>query len=85
MAYRLWEMQYAGSPKVLWSEIKPTPAQLTIAAKLGSEGRSRAGTPMRARLRRVASLRRSQGSSNIRQAWYSPVVSRPCGIMLVGL
>ena len=35
MNYRLWEMQYAGSPKVLWSEIKPTPAQLTIAAKLG--------------------------------------------------
>ena len=30
MNYRLWEMQYAGSPKVLWSEIKPTPAQLTV-------------------------------------------------------
>ncbi len=28
-------MQYAGSPKILWSEIKPTPAQLTMAAQLG--------------------------------------------------
>lgn len=35
MNYRLWEMEYAGSPKVLWSEVKPTPGQLTIAAKLG--------------------------------------------------
>ena len=35
MNYRLWEIQYAGSPKILWSEIKPTPAQLAIATKLG--------------------------------------------------
>ena len=32
---RIWELQYAGSPKTLWSEVKPTPKQLTIATQLG--------------------------------------------------
>ena len=35
MNYRIWEIQYAGSPKIVWSQVKPTPAQLTIAAQLG--------------------------------------------------
>ena len=39
---------------------------------------------MRARPRRVASLRRSQGSSSIGQSWCSSVLPRPCGLMLVG-
>ncbi len=35
MSYRIWEIQYAGSPKVLWSGHKPTPEQLAIADRLG--------------------------------------------------
>ena len=35
MSYRIWELQYAGSPKVLWSGVKPTPEQLVIADQLG--------------------------------------------------
>jgi len=35
MSYRIWEIQYAGSPKVLWSGLKPTPEQLAIADRLG--------------------------------------------------
>ena len=35
MNYRIWEIQYAGSPKTLWSQVEPTPAQLEIAARLG--------------------------------------------------
>ena len=35
MSYRIWEVQYAGSPKVLWSGIKPTPEQLATADQLG--------------------------------------------------
>ena len=35
MNYRIWEIQYAGSPKTLWSRVKPTPEQLAIADHLG--------------------------------------------------
>ena len=35
MSYRLWEIQYSGSPKVLWSGIRPTAEQLAIADRLG--------------------------------------------------
>ena len=35
MSYRIWEIQYAGSPKVLWSGLKPTPEQLATADRLG--------------------------------------------------
>ncbi len=35
MSHRIWEIQYAGSPKVLWSGVKPTPEQLAIADQLG--------------------------------------------------
>ena len=35
MSYRIWEIQYAGSPKILWSGLKPTPEQLAIADQLG--------------------------------------------------
>ena len=35
MSYRIWEIQYAGSPKVLWSGLRPTPEQLAIADRLG--------------------------------------------------
>ena len=35
MTYRIWEIEYAGSPKVLWSGLKPTPEQLAIADRLG--------------------------------------------------
>ena len=35
MSYRIWEIQYAGSPKVLWSGVEPTPEQLAIADRLG--------------------------------------------------
>ena len=35
MSYRIWEIQYAGSPKVLWSGVKPTPEQLATADQLG--------------------------------------------------
>ena len=35
MSYRIWEIQYAGSPKVLWSGVEPTPDQLVIADRLG--------------------------------------------------
>ena len=35
MSYRILEIQYAGSPKVLWSGVKPTPEQLEIAGQLG--------------------------------------------------
>ena len=31
----MWEIQYAGSPKVLWSGLKPTSGQLAIADRLG--------------------------------------------------
>ena len=32
---RIWEIQYAGSPKTLWGEVKPTQKQLAIASQLG--------------------------------------------------
>ena len=35
MSYRIWEIEYAGSPNVLWSGLKPTPEQLAIADRLG--------------------------------------------------
>ena len=35
MNYRLWEIQYAGSPKILWSGIKPNSEQLATADQLG--------------------------------------------------
>ena len=35
MSYRIWGIQYAGSPKVLWSGVKPTPEQLATADQLG--------------------------------------------------
>ena len=35
MSHRIWEIQYAGSTKVLWSGLKPTPEQLAIADRLG--------------------------------------------------
>ena len=35
MSYRIREIQYAGSLKVLWSGVKPTPEQLSIAGQLG--------------------------------------------------
>ena len=35
MSYRIWEIEYAGSPKVLWSGLKPTPEQPAIADGLG--------------------------------------------------
>ena len=35
MSYRIWEIQYAGSPKILWSGVKPTPKQLVTADQLG--------------------------------------------------
>ena len=35
MSYRIWEIQYAGSPKTLWSGVKPKPEQLAIADQLG--------------------------------------------------
>ena len=35
MSHRIWEIQYAGSPKVLWSGLKPAPEQLAIAERLG--------------------------------------------------
>ena len=35
MNYRIWEIQYAGSPKILWSGVKPTPEQLATADQLG--------------------------------------------------
>lgn len=35
MNYRLWEIQYAGSPKILWSEVKPDSEQLATASQLG--------------------------------------------------
>ena len=38
MRYRIWEIQYAGSPKVLWSGIKPTPEQLAFADPAGDSG-----------------------------------------------
>ena len=34
MSHRIWEIQYAGSPKVLWSGVKPTAEQLAIADQL---------------------------------------------------
>ena len=37
MSNRIWEMRYAGSPKVLWSGVKPTPKQLAIEDQLGIE------------------------------------------------
>ena len=35
MNHRIWEIQYAGSPKILWSGVKPNPEQLAIADELG--------------------------------------------------
>ena len=35
MNYRLWEIQFAGSPKILWSGVKPSPEQLATADQLG--------------------------------------------------
>ena len=35
MSHRIWEIQYAGSPKVLWSGLKPAPEQLAIADQMG--------------------------------------------------
>ena len=35
MSYRIWEIQFAGSPKVVWSQVKPTPEQLAIVSQLG--------------------------------------------------
>ena len=35
MSYRIWEIQYAGSPKLLWSGVKPTSKQLATADQLG--------------------------------------------------
>ena len=35
MSHRIWEIQYAGSPKVLWIGLKPAPEQLAIADRLG--------------------------------------------------
>ena len=37
MSRRMWEVEYAGSPKTLWSEVMPTQIQLSMAAKLGVE------------------------------------------------
>lgn len=37
MNARIWEIEYAGSPKVIWSQTKPTSMQLAIAARLGIE------------------------------------------------
>ena len=34
MKYRIWETQYVGSPKTLWSQVKPTPEQIELAALL---------------------------------------------------
>lgn len=35
MSYRLWEIQFAGSPKILWSGVEPSPEQLATADQLG--------------------------------------------------
>ena len=35
MSHRIWEIQYAGSPKVLWSGLKPASEQLAIADQMG--------------------------------------------------
>ena len=35
MNHRIWAIEYAGSPKILWSEVRPTTTQLAIAAQLG--------------------------------------------------
>ena len=35
MDYRIWDIQYAGSTKILWSGVKPTPEQLATADQLG--------------------------------------------------
>ncbi len=37
MNARIWEIQYAGSPKTLWSQVRPTPTQRAMAARLGVE------------------------------------------------
>ncbi len=37
MSRRIWEMEYAGSPKKLWSDVRSTQAQLAVAARLGVE------------------------------------------------
>ena len=37
MGKRIWEIQYAGSPKTPLSEVRPTPTQLAVAARLGVE------------------------------------------------
>jgi len=37
MNYRIWDVQFVGSPKTVWCEIKPTAAQLELAAKLDIE------------------------------------------------
>ena len=35
MSHRIWEIQYAGSPKLLWSGLKPAPEQLALADQMG--------------------------------------------------
>ena len=35
MSHRIWEIQYAGSPKTLWSRVEPTSEQLAVADQLG--------------------------------------------------
>ena len=35
MSYQICEIQYAGSPKTLWGEVKPTPEQLATTDLLG--------------------------------------------------
>ena len=35
MNYRIWTIQYAGSPKTVWRHVRPTPTQMEKAAQLG--------------------------------------------------
>ena len=37
MTRRIWEVEYAGSPKTLWSDVRSTETQLAMAARLGVE------------------------------------------------
>ena len=37
MSFRLWDVQFAGSPKIVWCETKATAAQLELAAQLDIE------------------------------------------------
>ena len=44
MNYRIWELQYAGSPKTVWTQVKPTAEQLAIAVSGGDKvGRAGGG------------------------------------------